>query len=252
MKMGKLKKLIQELPKNAVILDKWLKERDISNSLKQKYLQYGWLKSIGRGASHLSNNTPSWQNAVVAMQENDDKLHIGGKTALALQGVEHFISEQLDHLYLYGQPKQKLPVWFLQYDWQLQIHYFQTQFLPSNIGIDNLNHTAISSPERSILELLYLIPKEQGIEKAYYIIENLNNLNHTLLQILLESCSSIKVNRLFFCLSERANHGWLNLLNKEKINFGSGNRMIVANGYLDPSYNITLPKHWKDNETPLF
>lgn len=255
--MSKLETLFKEVPKNAVILDSWLKQHLISNSLKQKYLQYDWLRSIGRGASYLKDNPPSWQGAVNAMQEAGKKLHVGGKTALQLQGAGHFIASELDKLYLYGESGQKLPAWFLQYDWQLQIHYYQISFLPTNLGVQNLSQEGtilkVSSPERAILELLYLVPSSQGIEEAYYIIENLSTLNHVLLQDLLESCNSIKVKRLFFCLSEKVNHSWTKLLDKEKIDFGSGNRQIVTGGYLDPIYNITLPKNWKnDDETPLF
>ena len=153
--------------------------------------------------------------------------------------------------------RQKLPAWFLQYDWQLQIHYCQIDFLPANLGVQNLSQESgvilkTSSPERAILELLYLVPSSQGIEEAYYIIENLSTLRADLLQELLESCNSIKVKRLFFCLSEKAGHSWIKLLNKEKIDFGSGNRHIVTGGYVDPIYNITLPKDWKDDETTLF
>lgn len=256
--MSKLKTLLKEAPKNAVILDSWLKQHLISNSLKQKYLQYGWLRSIGRGASYLKDNLPNWQGAISAMQSAGERIHTGGKTALQLQGAGHFIAPELDKLYLYGESGQKLPSWFLQYDWQMQIHYCQIAFLPKNLGVQNLSQVdgkilKISSPERAILELLYLVPSNQGIEEAYYIIENLSSLKSTLLQELLESCNSIKVKRLFFCLSERVNHSWTKLLNKEKIDLGSGNRQIVTGGYLDPTYNITLPKNWKDDdETPVF
>ncbi len=254
--MSKLKSLLEDAPKNTVILDGWLKQHLISNSLKQKYLQYGWLRSIGRGASYLKDNLPNWQGAISAMQSAGEKLHVGGKTALQLQGAGHFISSELDKLYLYGESGQKLPSWFLQYDWQLQIHYCQIAFLPANLGVQNLSQDnatlKVSSPERAILELLHLVPKDQGIEEAYYVIENLGALRVDLLQDLLESCNSIKVKRLFFCLSERADHGWVKLLKKEKIDFGSGNRHIVNGGYVDPTYNITLPKNWKNDETPLF
>ncbi len=255
--MNKLDTLLNDAPKNTVILDSWLKKHLISNSLKQKYLQYGWLRSIGRGASYLKDNPPDWQGAISAMQEAGINLHVGGKTALQLQGTGHFIAPKLSNLYLYEHSNQRLPSWFLQYDWQIQIHYCNTAFIPVNLGIQNFktdNGTIlrISTTERAILELLYLVPKAQGIEEAYYIIENLNSLQAELLQELLESCHSIKVRRLFFCLSERAGHSWVKLLNKEKIDFGSGKRHIVTGGYLDPAYNITLPKSWRENEEPVF
>jgi hypothetical protein len=256
--MKKLTILLQEAPKHPVILDSWLKKHNISNSLKQKYLQYGWLKSIGRGASYLANDKPDWQGAIVAIQEHGESIYIGGKSSLLLQGMGHFISLRLTKLYLFGKSGQRLPSWLLKYNWGLAINYHQISFLPINLGIntikqENSSFLQMSSPERAVLELLYLVPQEQSIEEAYYIIENLNSLNHQLLQELLVACCSIKVKRLLFCLSERAGHDWVKKLNKNKLNFGSGKRLIVNDGYVDPIYHITLPKNWQDDdETPVF
>ncbi len=256
--MKKLATLLQKAPKNGIILDSWLKKHNISNSLKQKYLQYGWLKSIGRGASHLNHNIPNWQGALVAIQEEGEPVHVGGKSSLLLQGMGHFIASKLDKLYLFGKSGQRLPSWLLQYDWGLAITYHQISFLPIKQGIigveqENGSILQIASPQRAVLELLYLVPQEQTIEEAYYIIENLSSLDAPLLQELLLSCSSIKVKRLLFALAQRAGHTWVKKLNKDELDFGVGKRLIASGGYLDPNYHITLPKNWQeDDEAPLF
>ncbi|MEI8027683.1 MAG: type IV toxin-antitoxin system AbiEi family antitoxin domain-containing protein [Pseudomonadota bacterium] len=47
---------------------------------------------------------------------------------------------------------------------------------------------------------------------------------------------------LFLHLAEKINHPWFKKLNLEKIDLGSGKRVIFENGVLDKKYNITVPK----------
>jgi hypothetical protein len=104
----------------------------------------------------------------------------------------------------------------------------------------------ISSPERAVLELLHLLPKEQSAEEPELIIEGLGNLRPKLVQLLLESCSSIKVKRLFFAFAHRYNHSWLKGLSLEKIDLGKGKRVVVPGGILDPKFLVTLPRLRKE------
>ena len=55
----------------------------------------------------------------------------------------------------------------------------------------------ISTPERAILECLYLTPKLIDLVECYHLMEGLSNLRPNLVQELLETCRSIKVKRLF-------------------------------------------------------
>jgi hypothetical protein len=45
-------------------------------------------------------------------------------------------------------------------------------------------------------------------------------------------------------LAEKHEHNWLKELQLEKINLGSGNRVIVKNGVLNKKYNITVPREY--------
>ena len=100
----------------------------------------------------------------------------------------------------------------------------------------------ISTPERAALEMLHLIPAEQGFDEASKIIESLTTLRSELMQNLLENCRSIKVKRLFLYISEEENHFWFSDLNLDKIDLGSGKRMVVKDGHLNKKYNITVPR----------
>ncbi|HEX9971507.1 MAG TPA: type IV toxin-antitoxin system AbiEi family antitoxin domain-containing protein, partial [bacterium] len=76
--------------------------------------------------------------------------------------------------------------------------------------------------------------------EASHLMENLATLRPQLVQQLLEQCNSIKVKRLFLYFAEKHDHEWFNHLNKNKINLGSGKRVVVKNGKLDKKYQITV------------
>ncbi|MGY4414931.1 hypothetical protein ACVWW4_006667 [Bradyrhizobium sp. LB7.1] len=52
----------------------------------------------------------------------------------------------------------------------------------------------------------------------------------------------MKVKRLFFWFADRHNHSWLKQIDRGKVDLGTGKRMLVKGGRLDPKYLITVPK----------
>ncbi len=92
------------------------------------------------------------------------------------------------------------------------------------------------------MECLYLAPKSQPLLEVYELMEGLNNLRPTLVQQLLEQCTSIKVKRLFLFMADKAGHDWFDYLDMSKIDQGSGKRSIVESGIYNPKYKITVPK----------
>jgi hypothetical protein len=62
-----------------------------------------------------------------------------------------------------------------------------------------------------------------------------------LVQALLEACTSVKAQRLFLHLAEKHGHAWFKQLKLAKVSLGSGKRVFVAGGRLDPNYLITVP-----------
>jgi len=78
--------------------------------------------------------------------------------------------------------------------------------------------------------------------EVYQIIEGLQTLRPSLVQELLENCKSIKVKRLFLYMAEKANLPVLKHLKMVKINVGSGDRTIVAEGEYVSKYGLTLPE----------
>ena len=68
------------------------------------------------------------------------------------------------------------------------------------------------------------------------------------LQSLLEECKSVKVKRLFLFMAEKAQLPVLKKLNIDRIDLGSGKRVIIPGGKFDSSYNISYPRTFQVNE----
>ena len=100
----------------------------------------------------------------------------------------------------------------------------------------------ISTPERAILELIDELPLHETFHLVDMLMEGLVNLSPRRMQKLLEEATSIKVKRLFFFFADRHHHRWLNRLEPGKVALGTGKRMLVKGGKLDPKYEITVPK----------
>ncbi len=173
-------------------------------------------------------------------------IHPAGKTALTLQGKSHYLEFSTKRVQLFGVQKENLPLWFKKRDWAVNVNYKATNLLPSDLGLVEVEHknfqVKVSSPARAVMECLYLAPGSQSLLETYEMMEGLNNMRPASIQKLLEACTSVKVKRLFLFMAEKAKHDWLNFLDLEKINLGSGKRSIVSDGVYVSKYQITIPK----------
>lgn len=100
----------------------------------------------------------------------------------------------------------------------------------------------LSTPERAVLEMLDGLPAHESFAQADKMIEGLATLSPRRLQKLLLDCKSIKVKRLFFFFADPHNHPWRKHLDKDAVDLGTGKRMLVRGGRLDPTYLITVPE----------
>ena len=106
----------------------------------------------------------------------------------------------------------------------------------------------VSSPERAILECLYLPESASSLLDVYYIMEGLTTLRPKLVQTLLESCTSLKVKRLFLYMAEKANHPWYKALDLDRVSFGTSRLMVSSTGKYISKYNMTIPKELAEYE----
>ncbi|NOX86109.1 MAG: hypothetical protein GXO86_09120 [Chlorobi bacterium] len=244
---AKLKTLLNNMKPGTVILASWLKKLGISGDLQKHYRKSGWLESIGRGAFKKPGEKIKWEGALYALQYQAKlNIHAGAITALSMQGLSHYFRLGTENVFLFAPRKINLPKWFLNNKWENPIRFYQTDFLPANLGLadyEEKNFTIkISSPERAILECLYLSPKVFDLVECYHLTEGLVNLKPKLVQQLLQQSKSVKTKRLFLFFSEKANHEWLRFIDLSSIDFGSGNRRITEKGVYLSKYQLSVPK----------
>jgi hypothetical protein len=201
----KLNRLISSWPPNAIYAASWLNAQGYGYDLINKYRLSGWLKAIGRGAVARAGDEIKWTGGLYAVQTQLKlPVHIGGKSALLLKGYAHFVPQGKGwELYLFGEPKTKLPTWFKDYPWEVRPRLVCSSLFLNDSTLGLVMHSVgafsvqISSPERAMLEHLSLVPQEESIQEAKLLMEGLTTLRPKLVQKLLEACNSVKVKRLF-------------------------------------------------------
>ena len=247
--MTKINQLIKNWHKGTVKTVTELQKLGYSPQLLKIYSNSKWIELYGRGVYKLSGDDVSWQGLLYGMQKkNKTTLHAGARTALTLKGFAQYVKMGNEDVYLFGYKKENSSTWLSRNkDIILKktgVFNYQYQKYFTNYS-HNQFEIIISTPELAIMEMLYLVPKEQSFEEAYQIMEGLTTLRPKLVQRLLEECKSVKVRRLFLFMAESSNHDWVKELNVEKIDQGSGKRVIIKNGVLDKKFKITVPKRYE-------
>jgi hypothetical protein len=243
----KLKNLLQHWPNGTVSTASYIESLGISKQLRHRYRKSQWIDQLSKGVFKKFDDKISWQGGIYAIQAQARlNIYVGALTAIELQGRAHYIRMGMDKLYLFAANNTTLPHWFKIYDWEADIKFHSSNFLPNELGLSDYEvkdfKIKISSLERAILECLYLAPNKINLVETYQIMEGLTTLRPDLLQELLEGCTSVKVIRLFLYMAEKANHSWFKYLNKEKFDVGKGDRCIIKHGVYVAKYKITVPK----------
>ena len=156
--------------------------------------------------------------------------------------MRHFVRDNLKPE-LFTSERKPLPMWFRN-TFEQQYLVVNTSFLPDNVGfqeyeIDGLK-IKVSSQERALLEMLYV--SDVTTQEAYQIFELMTVLKPGILNELLIQCKSIRIKRLFMYLATQTGYSWVKKLDKDKIDFGSGVRVIDKTGYFNKEYNIIVDK----------
>lgn len=253
----KLNQTLQIWPRGTVALQSWLTKQGVTRQLAREYCNGHWLERIGHGAYVQANDKVGWKGAVFALQ-NHAKLDIwpGGQTALALQGYAHYLPLARENIFLFAASGTRLPAWTTKHDWGVQLR-FRPNTLFSVSGTDRTNKIdlatvksgdfsiKISSLERAVFELLYLVKDRSSFNNAAELMEGLAILRPPVVETYLKACTSIKVTRLLLFLAEYYQHAWLARIDLECANLGSGKRQVVKDGVLDQKYQITVPREFQ-------
>lgn len=250
---SKLNRLQQELPEGLLADAAWLEAHGYSSALRSQYVSAGWLDSPARRVYRRSRTPLTWQQVVMSLQTLLDlQLAVGGRTALEQQGYAHYLSAEMREVHLYG-PKRP-PTWLDSLPLELTFHWHNSLRLfpgdadsppePSPVMFSTAGMNLpirYSSKERAVLELLDELPEPESFHQVDALMEGLSDLSPRRLQTLLEACASVKVKRLFLFFADRHRHAWRSRLDVSRIDLGSGKRVLVKGGKLDPNYLITVP-----------
>ena len=247
-KITKINRLIQTTPKGLVLLSIWLASEGYSFELQQRYRRGSWLKSIGKGAMVKTGDSLVLSGAISALQKQANlDIHIGGRSALELSGVAHYLQVNSEEITLFTENKSLLPLWFINNHWDRKPKIFSVSlFEEDKAGLieyrDGDLTMNISCATRALMECLSLCPNQFPLTEAYELMEGLATLRPAQIQTLLEQCKSIKVKRLFLYFAERAGHSWFKYIDTKSIDLGSGVRSLFSEGAFVSKYQLVLPK----------
>jgi len=239
---------MQSLPRGSVLLPSGLLSQGYSYELQQVYRKSGWLKSIAKGAMIKSGDPLILTGALSALQNVENlNIHIGGRSALDLQGLAHYLQINNLETTLFLNSRAKLPVWFEKNDWNTKTTIFRLSlFENETLGMTEFQEgeltMKISNPARAIMECLALCPDKFSLSESFELMEGLGALRPAKAQELLENCKSLKVKRLFLYFAEKANHSWFKYVDMGKIELGIGKRSLVESGVFISKYKLVLPR----------
>lgn len=178
-------------------------------------------------------------------------VRVAGLTSLALQGHAHYTEPGRQQIWLALPAYVKLPGWFAAFEQSamfvtlytsgltVDIPSFTTQL---NIGDRQLTG---SVPELAAYEIAYGVPSFISFEHADALFQGMNLLSPRKLQTLLCASHSVKTNRVLLYLARRNAHPYFRHLDQSGIETGTGKRQIVPGGWLEPDYQITVPRTFK-------
>jgi hypothetical protein len=233
-----LQKVSHEQPLDLALLA----EHGVSPALAAHYARSGWLERLGTGVYRFSGARLDRDQCLLFLQRKLPGLHVGGKTALAWQGIRHYLSPT-DELSLWGDRHEALPAWFVSEfpssyrSWALfnPSTVSKGLFTPPDVNPGVL----VSVRERAVLELLRDVRTSSDLEEARHLFFATQGLRLPVMGQLLEECKSVKTVRLFLLWAKQAENIDLSQLRRDfTLPTGSSLRWI---GKLPDGTKLVLP-----------
>ncbi|WP_075257967.1 type IV toxin-antitoxin system AbiEi family antitoxin domain-containing protein [Herbaspirillum camelliae] len=198
-----IKRLQAELPRGAPFDLAILNQFGVSPQLAAHYVDAGWLVRLAQGVYAYPNDDFSVYGALLFLQKRGLGLHVGGKSALAWQGVRHNLGSG-EALVLWGDSRFSMPAWFNErfparyvharlFDWPDDALAQKTLTTPPGMPEGLL----VAAAERAVLELLYDAGVKQSLEEARNLFDGLRSPRKDVIGRLLACCTSVKTVRLF-------------------------------------------------------
>ncbi|WP_448151913.1 type IV toxin-antitoxin system AbiEi family antitoxin domain-containing protein [Castellaniella caeni] len=198
-----IKRVLTGLPRGAPFDLAMLESFGVSPQLAARYAESGWLVRLAHGVYAFPNDDFDVSGALRFLQQRVAGLHVGGKSALALQGVRHNLAPR-ETLVLWGSARFALPAWFTT---RFPARYVNAKLFdwPDDVLAGKTLHTPpgqatglqVAVPERAVLELLYEVGTRESLEEARNLFDGLRLPRKDVLGHLLVCCISVKAVRLF-------------------------------------------------------
>jgi hypothetical protein len=221
----KLNKLYTNLPPGKPLTSEDLAALGISADLAVHYVRAGWLERLARGVYCRPGDPPALHSSVTLLQRSFEGLHIGGKSALDLHGVRHYLAQR-PILHLYGWKAGRLPQWFTE---RFPAEYHRKRLFderpdaPLQVGpFENRKGAPlVSEQERALLEVLSEVGVRQPLQEARELVESSYSLRAEVLRDLLKRCTSVKTVRLCLQLGRELSQPWVDKLDPSQLPKGS-------------------------------
>ena len=243
-----LAQLASAVPNGFPVDSSWLSARGISRQSVAGWVASGWLQRIARGLfvrpsrSQPGNPIP-WETAVAAMTDiMGYPVHVGGLSALAVHGRNHYIMLGRERIDLYGTP----PKWSALPCFDADFVEVSKSLFPAGFEISQVKWEAgtsypASSPVRAIFEVVEDIPSRKDFDHVDKLFEGMHGLRPSAVAEALHLCASIKAKRLFAVFADKHRHQWWKRVDLSGVDFGSGDRQVVKHGRLHPVWRVTIP-----------
>ena len=248
-KSSKINLLLQKWPKGTVATQTWLNRLGISRKLANWHVGSGWLIRFEPRAYTRPLDVIEWNGGLYALQTQlNMTIHVGGLSALELQGRAHFVPLGSNKkILLVSDRQERLPLWYTNHKWNATVVHHCISLFNSVQSVTSTKFNCggfeilMSSAERAIMEQIHLTRNNDDLDHVHELMRGLNSLRPDVVQNLLMNCISVKVKRFFLWSAESYAHPWFNRLDLTKVNTGTGKRQIYRKGRLNSKYQITVP-----------
>lgn len=248
---NKLNHFQTTIPEGVAIPSTWFTANDYSPQLVRKYVQSGWLITLGSRVYARAGDEVGWEGILLGLQNLGHlNLHLGGVSALDSQGMAHHLPLG-DNATIHVWGPDNPPGWINNLDLNVQWTFHRRRIFatdPDNGWIDIPTRVRdwtirASAPERALLEILSEVDETvSSFTYAAELFEGLTTARPTVVTALLEACTHAKAKRLFLFLADYYHYPWLKIIDTDSIYLGKGKRTVTPGGRFNKRYQITVPQ----------
>lgn len=227
---GKLNMVIAGLEPGVPVTVRELSASHISADLAGHYQQVGWLERLARGVYAKPGAPLDLDASLVLLQQTIPGLHVAGRSALERHGIQQYLASSRARTLL-GAASARLPSWFTKrfpstYHRKRLFHEQPNELLYVHQIGERSRRPLVSDPERALLELLSEVGHRQPLQEARELLESSYTSRPSVLQALLERCTSVKTVRLCLTLGRELGLPWASELDTSALPTGSRKRWV--------------------------